>query len=679
MDDLQSRAIKTYRDNLGYFAKEHPDLHKKLLLFEEAIQSGRYKEKFALEYRPEGFFDVLDTESGNWLYGTSSVEHAGKMAREINYRKDQGVIETFYNFSFDEKGVEVAKQADPSASRFVTTAPIIDYVAHSIDKHETTMKEIYKFIFLGVGLGLHIAEIHKKIGARVYFVTEENLEIFRLSLFVTEFSTIGRESKIYFSVMENDFSFKERFNAFFHDAFIRNNYIKYALFYGDYEKKIKQIQNFIVTQSHLTYPHDKLLRKNIRVLERIHEKRKFFDLSTCYSQSPLRQRPLILVAAGPSLNREIEWLKTNAPYATVVALFMTSAILEKEGIVPDIVVHVDEQSEPVAKTLKRMENPENFFRNSVFFLAPSVDMALFEPLIDGENVYFFEDRTRYRFELGHLEGFSVGEIAYALSLIWGADEIYLLGLDLALDAESGKTHAGGHISGEKSRTAEDSGDAVSLRGSTFEVRGNFLEKVMTTPLFDMSIHQVNRFTREIKNENQKVYNLGNGAFFERTVPMASEKVSFVSLAEKRPEERSALSEFFDENASSNMSEKEKSAFLERVKEANEKLRDVQEFGRCRYPRMSAFSEGFIELASEMIRSPHANANELSQILIIFLENVGGYIGDFFNTREIDNPKRHIKQLQKLVSAQFEKIIGAYLTALNDRFNESGDTKEKGMS
>ncbi len=665
MHDIEQKAIEIYTKNLAYLSKEHPDLHRKIELLSLAIQNGQYKEKYAIEYKGDGYFDLLELATDKWLYGSNSKELAKKAADRINYNKTDGVIETFYNFKFEESASDTAKNTDPTISPFATTAPVISYINNIIDKRDSTMQKIYKFIFFGTGLGVHIDEIDKKIDASIYLIVEDDLEIFRASLFVTDYSRIGAKSKIYFTIMDNDYNFKEIFNKFFHEAFIRNNYLKYSLLNEGYLDKIRKIQNFIVTSSHITYPHHKLLEKNIRTLKTLDEHYKFFNVSKPHHSQIFSTRPVILVAAGPSLDKNIEWLKNNSEYATVVALFMTTPILFKHGITPDIIIHIDEQDHPVLSTLSNIDDL-NRYRESIFFLAPSVKIDLFKGISQKNRCYLFEDRTRYRFEMGFLEGFSVGEIAYALTIIWGTKELYLLGLDLAVDKETGKTHAKGHISEQHRFEANETADTqtVSLRGSIFEVKGNFRKTVATTPLFDMSIHRVNYFTKTLKQGNQNIYNLSDGAYFEEVTPIRPEDVNLGKDYERKSDGLlQDLLECFDSYASEKMTPKELEMFNLRIQEAEKKLEAVERFAETRYPSIIQFRAAFTDIASNMITPPENQISELSQILIIYLQNIGGYVGDFLNTKEVDNPKRHIKQLQKIIAGQLKRIIKKYLEAI----------------
>ncbi|MDX1809330.1 MAG: 6-hydroxymethylpterin diphosphokinase MptE-like protein [Sulfurospirillaceae bacterium] len=666
MNQIEQKAIETFQNNLSLLSEKHPEVFRKVDILNQAIENGSYKERYALEYK-DGYFDILDTVTNDWLYGSSSIDQAKKAAKDINYKKSTGVIETFYNYNFTEEAIQAANKEDPTASPFVLTAPVIGFVGKLIDKN-TIMKHIFKFIFFGAGLGVHLQTIHEKIEAPMYLIIEDNLEIFRLSLFVTDYSKIADNSELYFSIMSQDDEFKQVFDTFYHNSFIRNNYIKYSVFYQHYREKISKIQNFIVTQSSNTYLHDKLLMKNIRTIQTIHDKYNFLDVSKHHNENAtFSKRPIILVAAGPSLTKEIKWLKQNAPFAIIVALFMIVPTLEKHGIKPDIVIHIDEGSFAVQQTLENVNN--SFFADNILLLAPSVDMTIFSNLTSEKNIFVFEDRTRYRFNKGYLESFSVGEIAYALSLIFGVKDLYLLGLDLALDAQTKKTHAGGHLNENSQANTKDaaSSEVVSLRDSEFIIKGNFQDLVPTTPLFEMSIHVLNDFTKRFKQAYQNIYNLSDGAYFTDTIPTKSDTVDLSSYGNKNSVVlKEELHDFFMKNASKEMDEDERNAFEERIKETKDKREMVLKFAGQRYPSMDQFREAFVETAGHLISTQDEKTSELAGIFIIYLENIGGYIGDFFNTENIENPKRNIKHFQKIIVSQLLKIIDKYLRILEEK-------------
>ena len=666
MQNIQEQAIQTYQNNLSFFQKNFPDVYTKIDLLSQAIETNQYKENYSLEYKND-YFDILDVNTGHYLYGNSSIELAIKAAKEMNLKKNEGVIETFYNYNFTSKAVELANNEDPTVSEFVLTAPIVHFTTNLIDKNKSTMKQIYKFIFFGVGLGVHLREICNKLDAYMYFIVENNLEIFRLSLFVTDYSLLTKGGELYFSIMEDEDTFKNSFEKFYHNSFIRNNYIKYSLFYPEYKEKIASIQKFIVTQSNMTYQQNKLLLKNIKVLNTIKEEYKFFNISKHYKNTPFSNRPVILVAAGPSLNKEIEWLKNNAPYSIIVALFMTLPILDKYNIKPDIVIHADENLDVIDVTMDKIRN-KALTKDSLFFLSPSIECSHFFPLTSKDKIYVFEDRTRYRFNKGFLEAFSVGEISYALALLWDTHEIYLLGLDLALDSKTKQTHAQGHESAENKNDLVNiqESDSVSLRGSELYIKGNFADTVPTTPLFDMSRIMVNTFTKRYKEEHQKVYNLNDGAYFIDTIAKKTDKIDLSQTNKVKDTKLTIeMEKFYNAYASDIMDNDEKLALYERVEDALHKKELILDFANKKSPSIEQFQNSFNNTAEQLITTPSNKFNELAQIYIIYLENIGGYIGDFFNTSNINNPKRNIKHFQKIIATQFLKIVDKYIEGLKE--------------
>ncbi len=671
MQDIQSKAITTYQNNLLFFQKKYPEIYKKISIISDAIENGSYSQNYSLEYK-DNAFNILEKQTNQYLYNDiSSTEHAKKVANEINFTKDKGVIETFYNYNFSEEVIKYTSQKDPTISKYILTAPIIHFSCNLIDKKTTLMKHIYKFIFLGVGLGVHITEVHKKINASMYMIIEDNLEIFRLSLFVTKYSEIGEKSEFYFSIMDNKDNLKKNFDFFYHNSFIRNNYLKYSLFYPHYKNKISDIQTFIITQSNITYPQDKLLRKNANVLSSIQEQYKFFNVQKHYEQTPFSNSPVILIAAGPSLNTEIEWLKTNAPHAIIIALFMTLPILERHGIKVDIIIHLDENMEIIDKNIERLKN-KDILKDSFYFLAPSIKCSHFLQIAKKENIYLFEDRTRYRINKGFLESFSVGEIAYVLSLIFDTKSIYLLGLDLALDNKTKQTHAVGHnnVKEDNQQTKKkkiqniQEQDSVSLSGTELFIKGNLRETVSTTPLFDISRRTLDTFTQIYKNSTQKVYNLNDGAYFVGTIPTHAKDIDLTETTLDL-NYRLDIKKFFDLNSDNILDKEELELFDLRIKDAYQKKELIQIFSKQKSPTMEQFYKNFTYTTSELIKSPKDTIHELSQVYIMYLENIGGYIGDFFNTTNIPNPKRNIKQFQKIIVLQFLKIVDKYIDDLKN--------------
>jgi len=152
MQDIEELVVENYRQSMEYFQKEHPELHGKLQALEVLIGEGRYPVKYDLEY-VDGYFDVVLLATNERLYNTNSDVHSQRLADIINYNKNEHTIETFSRLTFDDVSLDRLKNLNANHTH-TTTAPIMEYWNRNADE-SLPMKRIYKFIFLGSGLGLH--------------------------------------------------------------------------------------------------------------------------------------------------------------------------------------------------------------------------------------------------------------------------------------------------------------------------------------------------------------------------------------------------------------------------------------------------------------------------------------------------------------------------------------------
>ena len=652
MVDIEKQAIITFQKNYKFFSTSHPALYEKIDVLQKAIEAQAYQENYALEYI-NGYFDIKELRSEQFLYGTNSSNNAEKTAAQVNLKKNESVIETSYNFPYTQANIDDLDKLTIINSWMTGTAPIVSFVNERKSSSQE-MEKIYKFIFFGVGIGKHITSIHKKIQAEAYFIIEDNLELFRLSLFVTDYEALGKKAKLFFAIMSNPSDFKTNYNLFAEYMFIYNSHLKFQLLSDSYSPKIKQIQNFAVTKSNLLYPYNYLLHKNVLVSYAIHENYNFLNISKPFGKTKISDKPFLYLAAGPSLNVHMQWIKENQEKFIIISVFMIAAKLEDAGICPDIIVHVDEAEEPVESTLKKMKD-RSFLKESIFILAASAPLSLLEPLSEKDKIFLIEDRTRYKKDHGFIEFFSVGEVGYALSLIFSIQDIYLLGLDLALDQKTGKTHAQGHSTLDKVDISR--GDVVeemaTVRDTLLSVRGNKQDIVLTTPVFDTSIYQVNHFTSLYKQKGQKVYNLGEGAYFDLSSPLDVKNVKCYSI--DKPRSKKELLSLLKEKSTNHLSDIEKNNIIIRKKEVKKKVKLIERFKKQNIKRKEDFTNQLTSLAEDLSLPVVVELNEVSEIFLNYFQTIGGYIGNFINSKN-GNDLSAIKKLQEVMSRQLYKIL-----------------------
>ncbi|MDD3475263.1 MAG: DUF115 domain-containing protein [Sulfurimonas sp.] len=659
MRSIEKQAITTFQKNLDYFKEKQPKVYEKIAILNQAIKDGSYKEKYALEYK-NSYFDVLDISSNQYLYNQDSNEYSKVLTQSVNFKKSDSVIEGFYNRDITKAQAESYDGKININNQLFATAALIHYT-NSVTSKNDEMKEIFKFIFLGVGLGLHLNKIQKKINSSLILIVEDNLELFRLSLFTTDYQNLSIKARVFFSIMDNEYEFKEVFTNFFTEGYLYNHYIKYSSFTQNDMLKIKTIQDAIVRSNHLIYPYSVKLKELLKAPEYLVEKYPFLNLSKTYS-SVLSTKPVLLIASGPSLGNNSAWLQENKDKFFIIAVLSSVKTLYKIDVKPDVVLHMDSQSLAIAffDTIDK----ESFFDKTIFLLSSVVSRNVVDA-IPKEQIYFFETASNYK-QNSRIPGVpSIGEASYAISLILGAKELYLLGLDLALDPETGNTHTKDHaFFKENNPNNLKSEQYTSLRDTVFYTKGNFLEKVPTNALFDMSAKSFNVISKIFLKNEQNVYNLNNGAYLEGAIPLHSENLDtsmFDSLSQI--EKFKQLKTFLDEISENHMNESDIKNMDIQIEEAARLLRLVQEFKNSSSAvNKESYLKEFYALYIELLNISKKE-HDINHVFSSFLQNIVSYIFDILNTKQLKDEQEHIRIINQIYIKQLIKILDLYLITM----------------
>ncbi|EAK5847817.1 motility associated factor glycosyltransferase family protein [Campylobacter lari] len=161
-----------------------------------------------------------------------------------------------------------------------------------------------------------------------------------------------------------------------------------------------------------------------------------------------KSKNAILVATGPSLQKQLPLLKKYANKATIFCADSAYPILAKNGIKPDYVCML-ERDEIVAKCFDNDFN--DFDKDITFILVSLVHQNSIRFLEKNRRKYILVSRS-YAFayslglhDFGYVSGgMSVAHLNYELALLLGHENIILIGQDLAY-SDNGKTHSEGFI------------------------------------------------------------------------------------------------------------------------------------------------------------------------------------------------------------------------------------------
>lgn len=354
------------------------------------------------------------------------------------------------------------------------------------------IEEYAPIVIVGVSNGEHIRQIIERAPKTSnILIYEPSFEIFRRAMQEVDLSFIFQPD-IPVGIIVEEMN-QEELEAYFH-LFISYDNMALLRYYisGNYHELFpEQTEKFItclkkyISDIHVGW-NTKLRYANVRAVN------VFVNLPYLYEGYSVRELygmlpedvPVILVSAGPSLNKNIMELKKAEGKACIIATDTAMKPLLNAGITPNLFVIID--------GLK----PEILFQHKDISKVPMVTMTAVstEPMAchKGKKFFYgadsaFEDNLTGDLEKKESEqhnrvipyivtGGSVATSAYALGLNMGAKTVILVGQDLAMTGN--KTHANGTFQDEMS-------DIVVESGEYFEVESVDGGKVLTRADFDL--------------------------------------------------------------------------------------------------------------------------------------------------------------------------------------------------
>jgi len=655
LQHIQETVTETYNSNLKYFDKHHPALSQKLLKLENQFADGTLKESYALDYIEE-YFDVKHLESGNYLYANNSNLVSKQLETKVDFKKDTYLFDGFPMYYELEKHLDVIEDKSLGLEGIY---PLMTYYLNNI-KTSDSMCRIEKFIFIGTGLGIHIELIHKKINAEEYFIIENDLELFRLSLFTVPYFKIAQHTTLTFSIQEDDNTFTNSMNNFLNMSTFRNKYLKYSFFPAHTEQTIKLIQSSIASQGFISFPYKTYLSKLLRALDFLNSGHNILNILQRVKKSYLSSKPALVLGAGPSLGENIKWIQDNQNRFTIIAVSSTLKILSQYNIKPDIVVHLDGFN--LALSLFEDFDAKEFLKDSLVILGSFSPYAITK-YFSNENIFFTEEETCYNENFHTNLGPCVGSTSIMHALMLNIENIYLLGLDMAIDIDSGQTHSSGHITSNPIDTKDikELKESLSFRGNYFPVKGNLQDIVYTNTLFQVSIQTIYNKLNLLKANNQTIYNLSNGAYLEHTKPL---KISDLNLHNFETFDKSILHtkalELFKKYSRIHLTPEDIKSLSLRAEYAKECREIILTYKKkSSYDTKESYLAAILGITLDLLQIPRRESLNLINVYDSYLNYTTPIIMDFFNTCQLKDTKKHMKKINNIFIKELLNIADIY--------------------
>lgn len=505
INDIQETLNEIFINNLRFFQIEYPLIYNRIIEFE-----NMNFEKYSIEFT-NNEFKLLNLDSNSNLYKIEPFQDAKNRVT---------------NFDFSSAFTLIKLEKYEQRNHYENEINAYLYLNQFIETFKNINTSINKFIFIGTLLGVHINDFHNFIKANTYLIIEPSLEIFRLSMFTTDYKVLANESKIFFAIEENDLKLKQIINDFLEYKYYFNNLIHYEISHENNMYLVNKLALMFTHLGEMRYPFSDYLislKRGYGYLKK--DKIRILNLSKIYNF--LEKENIIFLAAGPSLIKHLSWLLLNRDNFIIVAAAATLKQLKLFDIYPDIIITIDGQREPI---LNQFDVHENLYKNSIILSSIKLDNCVHKLLKD-TNIFFIQDSMEIFRNLSSILGVTVGDIGIEVLLRLGTKKLYLLGVDAAIDSKTGKTHINTHLSSKNIDLTNIDSENVNFQENIVYVKGNFEKTVPTFLEYKEMIEEINN-KFELLNKEFEIYNLSNGAYFNNTIPIDVSQIQIKNKIDK---------------------------------------------------------------------------------------------------------------------------------------------------
>lgn len=664
---LQNALTTTFLANLAFLSEYDNELYQKVDELSRMIENNSYEEKYTLEFiEDNGDFDIYDLKNNIYLYGKKPKKINKMFIDQVDFSEKNSINsleKALYNQIsevFDEKNISEKRKRlqDVDDAETILKFDVNKY-KFIIDKNpkKKKLKKIEKFIFFGTLLGRHINPIVEKIDADLYFVCEKNLEIFRLSLFVNDYSHLAQKKGVIFSIMDKEEDLKKKANQFINLNPFSNYIIKLSSTNINVDEFIDVFLTSIVISKPTTFDYNRMLYTLMRNISEKVNNDDFLQLGDIQGDL-LSTIKVLYIAGGPSFHENIQWIKENQNKFLIVTIGAVYKTLISYGIRVDVLITLD-SSYKVFKDKQFSDEDLKSLKDSIVIYSSMTDKRFVEKF--PKNRFCYDVITSYYSKKEMYPASSVGEKGLEILLKLGVKELYLLGLDLALNQKTGDSHGKTSDSITQKYDLDNKENIYDrsifgLNTGLIKVKGNFIDEVFITVMFKSAIECLNRITAET-NQDVRVYNLSaHGAFFENTIPLKIEQLK--SLKEQKLE-KELLINFLKDNSRKFLNKENINEILDEITFTKNSLNKLILYFTKPYETYDSFYRSMIPLINELMYK-NEKVSFLPYIFRNYFQVIISYLNYKFNESKIKNEKKKVSEVRDTIKEQLEMLLSDYI-------------------
>ena len=368
---------------------------------------------------------------------------------------------------------------------------------------------VNSIIAIGFGLGYHLLQLFdriKKMGIKLFIIVTKP-ELFKESLKYNDFTHLISAETVYLYLQNEinrnelrDFIISrvdqiyENIRIFLLPAFKRYDTLNCKLILTEINRIVKVIKlnRTTILDRGYTWEENALMNLSLFLKNRGIQPLK----------GMLRNQPVIIVSAGPSLNKNINHLKGVKGKAVIIAVDAVIRKLLAKDIIPDFVMVLDGYK----YTLRHFEGLDySKFKDTTLVGAPQFYYKIFAewpgPVVFAPTYGMTEKLINWVENLSNFKGRikiggSVAHFAFGFAYHLGANPIVLTGQDLAYT--DGFTHA----DGLEYRVKVENLDKNNTK--YYQIEGIHGDRVWTQLKLYQYLQWFNREIRDIKQQNRNI-------------------------------------------------------------------------------------------------------------------------------------------------------------------------------
>ncbi len=395
-------------------------------------------------------------------------------------------------------------------------------------------------VFLGCGLGLHIAKVLEQHSVKRVYIMEPNLEVFFMSMLVIDWKGLltsryekGLPHVRFFLGSDDQVSLQKTmlWNYLITQCPV---YPLATLYYNHrsqphFKKMCEEFDTQLWVYLSCWGNYDDEVNQWNQALHNIQRNIPLLPLAN----KQLREIPITIVGSGASLDKRADQLRTLTTNSLIISCGSSITALHDLGIKPHL--HIELESDYIITVgyLEALNDPD--YLADIAFIGPmhlnpyifdffKKKAAFFKNDDNGLYHAYSHNRTKDTANINHCAPTCVN-LALSFSMLYGAEKIFLFGTDFGF-FNLKEHHAKGSVY-YQDNVHEQFKEAVDYKKyDLFEIESVHGEPILTQPLYFAAKERIEnciKYHRNPANQNNqtinkvaKIYNCSDGADIEGT-------------------------------------------------------------------------------------------------------------------------------------------------------------------